>query len=41
MNTPSLSDANFQGVVREIGREALAENAEWLVEHRHRKFEPR
>ncbi len=38
---PGVSDSVFQQVVREIGREALAENAEWLVEHRHHKIEPR
>ena len=38
---PGVSDSVFQEVVREIGREALAENAEWLVEHRHHKIEPR
>jgi hypothetical protein len=36
-----VSDAVFQDIVREIGREALAENAEWLVGHRHHKIEPR
>jgi hypothetical protein len=41
LNTTGLTDAIFQDVVREIGREALAENAEWLVEHRHRTIEPR
>jgi hypothetical protein len=34
-------DAIYQEIVRELGREALAENAEWLVEHRHRKIEQR
>jgi len=34
-------DAIYQDIVRELGREALAENAEWLVEHRHRKIEQR
>lgn len=40
-NRTGVSDAVFQDIVREIGREALAENAEWLVEHRHHKIEPR
>jgi hypothetical protein len=31
----------FQSLVRELGREALAENAAWLVDHRHRKIEQR
>ncbi len=35
------SDKVFKDIVLEIGREALAENAEWLVEHRHRTIEPR
>jgi hypothetical protein len=34
-----LSDTQFQDLVRELGREALSENAEWLTEHRHRKIE--
>jgi hypothetical protein len=34
------SDAQFQNIVRELGREALSENAEWLGEHRNRKIEP-
>jgi len=29
----------IQQLVRELGREALAENAEWLVDHRHRSFD--
>jgi hypothetical protein len=36
----STSDAQFQNIVRELGREALSENAEWLGEHRNRKIEP-
>ena len=32
-------DESFQAVVRDLGREALAENAEWLVDHRRRKIE--
>lgn len=38
-NKPNRSDQDFQDLVRELGREALAENAEWLEEHRHRKIE--
>ena len=33
------SDDEFKSLVRELGREALAENAEWLVAHRRRKIE--
>jgi hypothetical protein len=40
-NWTNVSDEMFQDIVREIGREALAENAQWLVEHRHHKIEPR
>jgi hypothetical protein len=40
MNAPNATDAVFQNLVRELGREALAENAEWLGEHRNRKIEP-
>ncbi len=32
-------DRTFKTLVRELGREALAENAEWLMEHRNRKVE--
>jgi hypothetical protein len=32
-------DETFKAVVRDLGREALAENAEWLVDHRRRKIE--
>jgi hypothetical protein len=32
-------DAEFQTLVRELGREALAENAGWLLDHRHRPIE--
>ncbi len=39
--TAKQSDEEFSNLVRELGREALAENAEWLVEHRHRKIEQR
>jgi hypothetical protein len=34
-------DDDFRILVRELGREALAENAEWLVDHRHRPVEQR
>ncbi len=40
MQAPGASDALFQNIVRELGREALSENAEWLGEHRNRKIEP-
>jgi hypothetical protein len=30
----------FKDLVRELGREALAENAEWLLDHRNRPIEP-
>jgi hypothetical protein len=33
-------DHLFQNIVRELGHDALAENAEWLREHRNRKIEP-
>ena len=36
----ATDDAEFQALVRELGREALAENAEWLLDHRHRPIEP-
>jgi len=32
-------DEAFEDVVRDLGREALAENAEWLLNHRRRKIE--
>jgi len=32
-------DREFQALVRELGREALAENAEWLLDHRRRPIE--
>ena len=32
-------DYTFRAVVRDLGREALAENAEWLLDHRRRKIE--
>jgi hypothetical protein len=32
--------AQFKDLVRELGREALAENAEWLLDHRNRPIEP-
>jgi hypothetical protein len=38
---PGQDEKGFQALVRELGREALAENAEWLVDHRHRKIEQR
>ena len=40
MNTADAPDDLFQDIVRELGREALSENAEWLGEHRNRKIEP-
>jgi hypothetical protein len=33
------TDQEFQALVRELGREALAENAEWLLDHRRRPIE--
>jgi hypothetical protein len=33
------NDKEFQDLVRDLGREALAENAEWLLDHRHRPIE--
>jgi hypothetical protein len=33
-------DGEFKEVVRELGREALSENAEWLLDHRDRAVEP-
>ncbi len=36
---PEQDDEAFKDVVRDLGREALAENAEWLVDHRRRKIE--
>ncbi len=30
----------FEDLVRELGREALVENAEWLLDHRNRPIEP-
>ena len=35
----ATDDREFQALVRELGREALAENAEWLLDHRHRPIE--
>jgi hypothetical protein len=35
----ATSDAEFKALVHELGREALAENAEWLLDHRHRRIE--
>lgn len=35
-NIPANKDAEFQELMRDLGREALAENAEWLLDHRHR-----
>jgi hypothetical protein len=32
-------DDEFKAVVRELGREALSENAEWLLDHRRRPIE--
>ena len=37
----ATDDREFQALVRELGREALAENAEWLLDHRHRPIEHR
>lgn len=36
---PDQSDQDFKQLIRELGREALSENAEWLSEHRHRRIE--
>jgi hypothetical protein len=36
---PGQSDEKFKELVRELGREALSENAEWLAEHRHREIQ--
>jgi hypothetical protein len=33
---PAGNHAEFQELVRDLGREALAENAAWLLDHRHR-----
>jgi hypothetical protein len=33
---PANNDAEFQELMRDLGREALAENAEWLLDHRYR-----
>jgi len=38
--TPAMSDSEFQDLVRELGREALSENAEWVADHRNRQIEP-
>jgi hypothetical protein len=35
----SLRNFAFQRLIRELGREALVENAEWLVAHRYRPIE--
>ena len=32
-------DSKFKDLVRDLGREALAENAEWLMDHRDRQVE--
>ena len=37
---PNAMTTAFHRLVSKLGREALAENAEWLVEHRHRPIEP-
>lgn len=34
--TEAADDAEFQEIVRDLGREALAENATWLLDHRRR-----
>jgi hypothetical protein len=34
-----MSDADYQALVFDLGREALAENATWLQEHRQRRIE--
>ena len=36
---PGQSNEKFKELVRELGREALSENAEWLAEHRHREIQ--
>ena len=38
--TREIHDEKFQDLVRELGREALSENAEWLMDHRDREVEP-
>jgi hypothetical protein len=35
-----VTDTRFHEVVRELGREALSENAEWLMDHRDRPVDP-
>ena len=37
---PDTDAAKFQDIIRELGREALAENAEWLMDHRDRRIKP-
>jgi hypothetical protein len=36
---PGQSEEKFKELIRELGREALSENAEWLSEHRHREIQ--
>jgi hypothetical protein len=40
-DTPEVraSDAEFRALMLDVGREALSENAEWLLDHRHRPIE--
>jgi hypothetical protein len=33
---PSANAGEFQELMHDLGREALAENAAWLLDHRHR-----
>lgn len=40
MVTPPLDDAAVQELLHDLGREALAENVEWLMDHRDRPVEP-
>jgi hypothetical protein len=35
-----IGKANFESVIHELGKEALAENGDWLIAHRDRAVEP-
>ena len=37
---PHADVSTFQKLMRDLGREALSENAEWLMDHRDREVEP-
>jgi hypothetical protein len=37
--TEPMSDADYQALIFDLGREALAENATWLQDHRQRRIE--